>query len=142
MVTPKWLGSSSRPIVLIRRLEHRLHALEVDDRNLIDAAAADEGESSVGRDDHIGRVGEGVVGLVEQELVDPAVAPQDADAVGHDPTLENPGHRHQVLGPDQGHQREVAARRHVHPLDQVGLGDHDAVVDDLSGGVDDGHLGT
>ena len=38
----------------------------------------------------------------EQDLVRPAVPPDDADPVGDRPPLQQPGHGHQILGAGQG----------------------------------------
>ena len=135
------VGQQIPPVLLTRSIEHRSHAPDIHHRDFVDSAAGNEGESAVGGDRHIGRVGKVVVGLVEQELVDPAVAPQHADAVGDHPTLQHAGHGDQVLGSDQSHQGELAARRHIDPLHQIRLGDHHAILDHRTLGSDHRDLG-
>ena len=130
------------PVLVARRVEHRSHTLEVHDRNLVDTASGNEGEPAVRGDRDIGRVREVVVGFVEQELVDPSIVPQHSDAVGHHPTLQHTRHGDQVFGANQSHQGELTVRRHVDPLHQVGLGDHEAVVHHRARGGDDRHLGS
>ena len=121
-------------------LEDGAHLFEIDHSDLVHAASGHVGEMPIRRDDDVGRVREVVVGFVEQELIDPPVRPQDAETVGQNPALDHPCHGDQVLCADQGDEGEGAVRRHVDPLDHVGVGDHDAVGDVRRAGVDNRDL--
>ena len=77
----------------------------------------------------------------DAELVHPSVWPEDPDPVGDGPPLEDPRHRHQVLGAVEGDEGELPARVPGDAHEQVALRDHPAVHHPVLVGAHHRHLG-
>ena len=135
------IGQNVLAFVGRRLLEQLRQPRQVHDRDPVAARARDQGKGSVGRDGDGGRVWKAFARLVEQDLVDPPIVPDDAQAVGDRPALEQPRHRHQVLGAQQGRHGESPGGMPGHAQEHVGFGDLEPILDHAALGVDDGDLG-
>ena len=128
--------------LLVRRLpDHADHLLQVDHGDAVGSGTGDQRQIPVGRDGNAGRIGKSHRRLVQQHLVDAAVPPHHAKAVGDRPALQQPSHRNKVLGAVHGDQAVLAARMPIDTDHQIRAGNLQAVLDHRALGVDDGHFG-
>ena len=122
------VGNDPLPFLGTGCPEHGNELVQVDHGHAVGTAAGNKRVFTVGRDAHGGRVGEAQVVLIEQHLINRAVPPEDAEAVGDGPSVVDARHGHQVLGAQQGDDGEVAARIPRHPLQEVRRLHHETVL--------------
>ena len=134
------VGKDSLALLGRGRLQDGPELADIDDGQPIGAAAGYQGQTAIRCHGDIGGIRESEIRLVQQDLIGATVTPHDPHAVGDGPSLQQAGHRHQVLRAVQGNHGELATRVPGHALEEIGGRKNDPVFDRAALSIDHGDL--